>query len=191
MGEEVIRPIDEAAAKAIQSKAATNLFTMTAAGTQGRPFTVEAAMKTARGFHQAAGELEALHQQQTRGDLLGSVTIDQNYLDQLVGRIAATGVLEALALELALKARLRRLKIRVPNSHDHAKLYALLPEDERQKAEERWRCVRHPAMRATLAEALSFSADVFVKWRYMHEQGSVHASMGEMQRAFGIFADGL
>jgi hypothetical protein len=46
-------------------------------------------------------------------------------------------------------------------------------------------------MRATLAEALGFSAEVFKEWRYLHEYSSVQASMGEMQRAFRALAEGV
>src|SRR5262249_15383902 len=124
-------------------------------------FTLEAIMKTARGFHHAAAELEASNRQKIRP---GQVGIDLAYLEQLMGRSAGAVVLEALAVELVLRARLQRAGIsfaKLPDKHDHSALYALMPDLERQEADQRYQASRYRAMRATLAEALGFSALVF------------------------------
>ena len=108
------------------------------------------------------------------------------------GRVAGAIVLEALALEIVLKARLLRAEIPVPRTHDHSALYGLLPDAEKQEAEQRYQTAGWPPMRATtLAEALSASANVFVEWRYMHEHVSVQASTGEIRRAYAALADGM
>jgi hypothetical protein len=170
----------------------TNKITIVATGGQQGTVTAEAAMKTAWGYHYAAGELEALHQQQI-GTVPRGISLDQDILDRLVGRAAGAVVLEALALEIALKARLLRSGISfaaLRDKHDHSALYALVPDVEKPEAEQRYQSARHPAMRSTLAEALSFSAQVFKQWRYMHEHSSVQSSMGEMQRAFAALTHG-
>ena len=100
-------------------------------------------------------------------------------------------MLEALALEIVLKARLLRSGIAIPRTHDHASLYASLPDVEKQDVGQRYQSARHPAMGPTLADALAFRANVFAKWRYLHERGLVEASMGEMRRAFRALDDGL
>jgi hypothetical protein len=76
-------------------------------------------------------------------------------------------------------------------THNHSKLFAELREGDRKLAGQRYAARRLSAIRGTLDDVLAFGADVFVKWRYMHEQSSVTASMGEIQRAFGALADGL
>jgi hypothetical protein len=48
---------------------------------------------------------------------------------------------------------------------------------------------RARAMRATLAEALTASAQVFKQWHYMHEEYSAQAGIGEMRRAYAALAD--
>jgi hypothetical protein len=155
---------------------------------------VQGATKAARGFHHAAGELEAIHQQRIGAGILPEgVAFDEAHL-QLVGRMAGAVVLEAIAIELVLKARMKRARISfdsLRDKHDHSALYSL-PDLEKQEAEQQYQCIRHPSFRATtLAEALSFSAKVFVKFRYMHEEPSVEASLGEMQRTFNALAEGI
>jgi hypothetical protein len=193
-------------------------------------FTAEDAMKTARGYHFAAGELEAMHQQTRIGRsywvrivlmlsktsiglrlmrlVINGLNFARRFLfrpklinvEQLMGRVSGAVVLEALALELVLKARLKQsgIDFDVPLKgmarHDHAKLYALLPDSEKQAADQRYRSIPFPAMHSTLAEALDFSAQVFTEWRYMHEdqhRSGVQASMGDMQRAFRALAEGM
>jgi hypothetical protein len=155
-------------------------------------FTVEGAMKAARSFHHAAGKLEASWH---IGPVPEGVTLDQAFIEKLIGERAGAVVLEALALELVLKAILQRAGIsfaRLQDKHDHSALFALVPDAEKQEAEQRYQSVRHPAMKAaSLDQALSSSAQVFKQWRYMHEQNSVQASMGEMQRAFTALAHGM
>jgi hypothetical protein len=202
----------------------TNLHTVVATGGGKQTFTVEGAMKSARSFHHAAGELEAL-QRRKQSILPRRVTLsclvivnktsigrrlywlvsnglhfgrhllfgtNPPNLDQIVGRAAGAVVLEALALEIVLKARLLRAGITFPPAHDHSVLYGLLPDTEKQEAERRYQSAGWPPLRATtLAEALSASANVFVEWRYMHEHFSVQASTGEMRRAYAALADGM
>jgi len=204
----------------------TNLHTTVATGGGKQTFTVEGAMKSARGFHHAAGELEALQRRMIRKQsilprrvpicwlvIVNKTSIGRRlfwlvsnglYIGRhllfganppnphhVMGKAAGAVVLEALALEILLKARLLRAGIPVPRWHDHSALYGLLPDTERQEAEQRYQSAGWPPMRATLAEALSASANLFVEWRYMHEEISVEASLGEMQRAYAALADGM
>jgi hypothetical protein len=62
-----------------------------------QPFTAEAAMDTARGFYRTAALVEEIHMQQ--------MAVGHGAED-FIGRAASAIVLEALALELVLKARL-------------------------------------------------------------------------------------
>ena len=205
----------------------TNLHTMVATGGGKQSFTVEGAIKSAHGFHHAAGELEALQQRMVRKRsmllrpvplswlvILSKTSIGRRlvwmisnglYIGrhllfgsnppdpyQIVGRAAGVVVLEALALEIVLKARLLRAGITFPRTHDHSTLFGLLPDTEKQEAEQRYQSAGWPPLRATtLAEALSYSANVFVEWRFMHEHFSVQASTGEMRRAYTALADGM
>jgi hypothetical protein len=184
-------------------------------------------MKTARGFHHAAGELEAMQRRTPNRRsarvriaclvILSKTSIGRRLIgpvgnglyfahhflfrpkpinhEQLVGRAAGAVVLEALAVELVLKARLHRLGIRwarLVDKHDHSALYALLPDNEQHEADQRYQSIGQPAMHTTLAEALAFSAQAFKQWRYMHEQPSgVQASTGDMRRAFMALAEGM
>jgi hypothetical protein len=112
-----------------------------------------------------------------------------------MGRAAGMVVLEALAIELVLKARLLRagaLSKQLAREHDHAALYAELPDTEKQESQQRYQSGRNPFTREKLADALAFSAKKFNEWRYMHEEPKgVEASLGEMQRAFVALADGM
>ena len=99
--------------------------------------------------------------------------------------MAGVTVLEALALELVLKARLLQSGINPPKWHSHSDLFALLPETEQQVAGQIYQANRNSAMRETLAEVLNFSAKAFERWRYHNEQPA-EASLGEMQRAFDV-----
>jgi hypothetical protein len=142
-------------------------------------FTVDSIAKAARGFHIAAGKLEDIHRAERP-----RVPFELADLDGIIGTVVGATTLEALAIELVLKARLHQAGIAFPKTHNHADLFAALPLAARQAADQNYQAKRHPAMRATLAEVLNFSANAFEKWRYLHEQPFVEASMGEMQRAF-------
>jgi len=147
-------------------------------------------MKAARGFHETAALLEKIHKQ----DLISvpkGTTLDVDIISQIMGRITSATVLEALALELILKARLNLAGLAVKRTHNHATLFAKLPSSEREQARQLYQASRHPAMRATLEEALAYSGQVFEQWRYLHEHPQVEASMGEMQRAFEALAHGI
>ena len=93
--------------------------------------------------------------------------------------------MEALALELVLKARLLQSGIEPPKWHSHSDLFALLPDAEQHVAGQTYQANRHSAMRETLAEVLNFSAKAYERWRYHNEQPA-EASLGEMQRAFDV-----
>lgn len=151
-------------------------------------FNADGALQAARGFHETAALLEAVHRQEMRA--LPDV-FPVEALRQALGRIVSSAVLEALAVELVLKAKLARSAVDVPHTHDHAKLFAGLPPAEQASAAGRYRASRLSGMRATLQEALDYSASVFEMWRYSHEHQTVEASMGEMQRAFDALAHGL
>jgi hypothetical protein len=153
-----------------------------------QPFTAEAAVKAARGYAETATLLEKNYQEMTAG-LKNNITLE--IINQLMGRIASAIVLQALALELVLKARLVAEGLAVETTHNHAKLFAKLPASVQQEAGQRYQASRHPAMRASLKEALAYSAPVFEQWRYLHEHRQVEASLGEMQHAFVALAHGL
>jgi len=112
-------------------------------------------------------------------------------LTKLVGASAGAVVLQALALELILKVRLARCGKKPWSTHDHAALFAEIPEPERTAANGRYRSRRHPSMRETLQDAMAASAPLFEEWRYMHEHSQVTAPNTEMQCAFEALADGL
>ena len=141
-------------------------------------YAVDTAAQAARVFHIAANQLERL-----RGDAKPDANIDTACLDETLGITAGVTVLEALALELVLKARLLQSVINPPKWHSHSDLFALLPEAEQQVAGQIYQANRHSAMRETLAEVLDFTAKAYERWRYHNEQPA-EGSLGEMQRAF-------
>ena len=152
------------------------------------PFNAEAALRVACGHHRSAMMLEKIHEE----EILRKVeilTVDIVY--QRIGTVVSSTVLEALALELVLKVRLDLAQVGIQRTHNHAELFAKLPASEKQQAELRYQASRYPGMRATLEEALEYSAEIFEQWRYLHERPQVEASMGEMQRAFEALAHGL
>jgi HEPN domain-containing protein len=143
-------------------------------------YTVDRAAQAARVFHIAADRLERL-----RGATKPDANIDTAYLDETLGIVAGVTVLEALALELVLKARLLQSGINPPKWHSHSDLFALLPEADQKVAGQIYQANRHSAMRETLAEVLDFSAKAFERWHY-HSEQPAEASLGEMQRAFDV-----
>jgi HEPN domain len=147
--------------------------------------TVDGAAKAARIFHVAATQLEEL-----RSDTKPDANIDTASLDEMLGMLGGVTVLEALALELVLKARLLRSGIKPPKWHSHSDLFALLPEAEQQVAGQIYQTNRHSAMRDTLAEVLNFTAKAYERWRYHHERPA-EASWGEVQRAFDALVASL
>jgi hypothetical protein len=125
-----------------------------------QPFTAETAMKAARGFHATAALVEEIQIQQM-ADVKSVEIANRNF----IGRAASAFVLEALALELVLKARLVAEGLPVETTHDHAKLFAKLSASVQQEAGLRYQGSLHPTMQATLKEALAYSAPVFEQWR--------------------------
>lgn len=166
-------------------------------------YDANAALKAARGFHAAARQLEAAGKQlftRIRGGegvrpdphppgTVGT-PLEEDMLAQVLGAAAGEVVLEALALELLLKVRLTRAGIAVWATHNHSKLFGKLPALERTAAEQLYQARRHTSMRNTLNEVLAFSADQFVKWRYLYEEPSVTAANSEMQLAFEVLVNG-
>ena len=121
-------------------------------------YTVDRAANAARVFHNAANRLEKL-----RGDTKPDANSDTARLDETLGIMAGVTVLEALALELVLKARLLQSGIEPPKWHSHSDLFALLPEAQQQVAEQNYQANRHSAMRESLAEVLNLAHRYF-KW---------------------------
>ena len=150
-------------------------------------FDAKGALKAARGYHSTAMLLERIQQETIKQ----GATLTADTLNETMGRVLSSTVLEALALELVLKVKLDQAGIKIPRTHDQAALFAKLPAPEQQQAGRRYQTSRHPAMRATIEEVLAFSADAFERWRYSHEHQQVEASMGEMQRAFNALVHGL
>ncbi len=150
----------------------------------------EAALRAARGYHSTAALLERVHREE-QASLKEGVNSTVDMLHEMMSRVVSSTVLEASAVELVLKVRLSQAGIPIPKTHNHANLFDRLPLSERKESGQRYRASRHPAMRATIEEALAFSADVFERWRYIHEHKWVEASMGEMQRAFNALAHDL
>jgi hypothetical protein len=140
--------------------------------------TVDSVAKAARVFHIAADQLEKV-----RADTKRDADVDSADLDESIGMMAGAKVLEALALELVLKARLLRAGARPPKWRSHSDLFALLPAGEQQHAEQVFQANRHPTMRTTLAEVLDLSAKAFERWRF-HQEQPAEPSVGEMQGAF-------
>jgi hypothetical protein len=169
-----------------------------------QPFNADGALKTARAFHAAASQLEAagmqLHARIRRGEGLGPETpppgtvghpLQPEMLIQVMGAASGAVVLQTLALELVLKVRLARSGIEPWRTHNHTELFAKLPPVEKTAAETRYQARRHPSMKQSLGDVLAASAELFEKWRYMHEHPTVTSHDTEMQRAFEALADGL
>jgi hypothetical protein len=112
-------------------------------------------LKAARGFLEPARELEAIHRRETAPVPKG-IVLDSAWIDRVSGRIVSATVLEAVAVELALKARLTRAGVKPPNIHNHLKLFALLPQADRDEVEKEYQGRRHPMMRKTFACGLAY-----------------------------------
>lgn len=154
-------------------------------------FNVDEALKSAHGFHSTAVLLNEIyhHELASIGPLVGSHIELQN---KAISRAVSATVLQALALELILKVRLAMAQIHVPATHKHAELFAILPEQDRERADQLYRNCLRPFTRAvTIEEALAFSSDVLTVWRYSHEYEIVEASLDEMQCAFNALAHGV
>jgi hypothetical protein len=113
---------------------------------------------------------------------LGEVRADAD-LNETLGVMAGATILEALALEIVLKARLLRAGVKPPKWHSHSDLFALLPAVEQQDADQNYQANRPASMRATLTAVLDFSANAFERWRH-HNEPPTGASLDEMQLAF-------
>jgi HEPN domain len=117
--------------------------------------TFEVVLRSARGFLEAARLLETTHRHEAANL---PVALDDAWLCRSLGMLTSATVLEALAVEQALKALLIRAQIAPTKTHDHRRLFDSLPQQIRQQAENEYHSRRHPMMRQTLPEALDFSA---------------------------------
>jgi hypothetical protein len=144
-----------------------------------------AVAKHARGMHAVARQTDQSYQQ-SPSRVVGRGTQPDHVMDQIVGQATAVAILDALALELMLKARLYLADRPVKNTHDHGKLFADLPNNEKADLEKKYASQRHSSMASTLQEALSRSGAVFVEWRYMYEHPQVTAHNTEMEVAFDV-----
>jgi hypothetical protein len=71
-------------------------------------------------------------------------------IDTFTGTAARAVVLEALALELILKARLLKAAMPLKYTHNHIDLFAKLPQSERTADEEEFRALLNiPMVRTT------------------------------------------
>jgi hypothetical protein len=135
--------------------------------------TIQKAAATARVFDSAAKQV-------------AEVQADED-LHESLGVMAGATIVEALALELVLKARLLRAGIDPPKWHSHSDLFALLPAAEQHDADQNYQANRLVAMRGTLTAVLDFSANAFERWRHHNEQPT-GASLDEMRLAFKSLA---
>jgi hypothetical protein len=122
-----------------------------------------------------------------------SVNIPLDLMWERIGCAASAVVLEALAVEIALKARLKQAGQNVPDEHDHSKLFPLLPQKERADIQSRYEGRRSKGLMAdTVDEVFKVSGKTFVSWRYMYEQSDgVTARVGEMRCVFEALAETL
>jgi hypothetical protein len=158
-------------------------------------FEASNAMDTARSYHAAAHLLEQ-HAAQTIAHLnVPGIPLTLERVNQIGGEKAVPVVLHALALEIVLKVRLHLAKVpfkQFGRKHNHAELFAMLPEKEKQVLARRYAERRNHMFRSPiLLEALQWSGDAFIKWRYRYEWSSVDASVGEMLLAYDILQEGL
>jgi hypothetical protein len=109
------------------------------------------------------------------------------------GESAVPVVLLALAIEIMLKIRINLATGEsVFRDHNHAKLFALLPDAERIMLEDRYKNNRKfPFTSTTLKDALEWSGNAFEKWRYRYEWNAVSVSQGEMVLAYNVLEEGL
>lgn len=77
--------------------------------------------------------------------------------------------MQAFALECALKGIYQALNQEFPRKHDLSALHANLPEEIKQKMEDRWKGWHFKeAHGTTLAEFVEQHKDDFVEWRYLN-----------------------
>lgn len=146
-------------------------------------FSYEAALQLARGYNMTAKHLELVHQAEVKARKVRPIV-------ETIGWVASTTVLQALALELLLKALVHRAGVGVPPTHHLVELFQLLPQGQRDAADARYAARGALTERKTLAEVLAYCDDAFATWRYLHEKPSVECSMGEMMRAFAVLQEG-
>lgn len=84
----------------------------------------------------------------------------------------------ALALELALKARLELEGKEAPRAHSAAKLFGLLSKEAQDEIMATLKCSGAPMTRAALDVVLAEFEGTWEGWRYMHE----HTGPGETVR---------
>ncbi len=129
----------------------------------------EAALRAERGYHSTAALLERVHREE-QASLKEGVNSTVDMLHEMMSRVVSSTVLEALAVELVLKVRLSQAGIPIPKTHNHANLFDRLPLSERKESGQRYRASRHPAMRATIEEALERFP---IRWNHLIEKESL------------------
>ncbi|HEY3798367.1 MAG TPA: hypothetical protein VGL58_08435 [Caulobacteraceae bacterium] len=146
-------------------------------------------LATADGHFLAADELFGAHRRMVALQL--NTSGDIAFVTRLNALTASAFVLQAIALELGLKARLLKAGVSPGNVHHHRKLFDKLPESDRavliEAYNERW--VANPVR--PLPDALDMSANIFVQWRYRHEHFALTANGGEMRFAFEVVTKAL
>jgi hypothetical protein len=154
-------------------------------------FNAVSAMQTARSYHVAAHVLEEHAARSVALAIVPGTNLTAERVQEMAGEKAVPVVLHALAVEIVLKVRLNRAK-RPYIGHNHAKLFAKVPEEEKQMLAERYATRRNPMFRSvTLEEALKWSGDAFEEWRYRYEWPHLDASVGEMVLVYKILQEGL
>ncbi len=155
-------------------------------------FNADTATQTACSFHAAANFLEERAAQTVARLRLPGTNLTSEHVQRIVGEMAVPVVLHALAVEVLLKVRLHLAKVPFGRKHNHADLFAMLPDREKKLLAERYAKRRNPMFRsATLEEALKWSGDAFVKWRYYYEWQSVDTSVGEMLLSYEVLLEGF
>ena len=181
-------------------------------------FDADSALRVARGYHASAGYLENAasqlqNQAQSAGDMVNQtppthvtvattqlviagkvvIGIPTHLMWDHLGYATSAVVLEALALEIALKARLKHAGQDVPDEHDHSKLFSQLPQNERTDIQSRYQGRRLNGLMAdTIEDVFSESGKTLTNWRYVYERSEgVTARVGAMRYAFEALVDSL
>jgi capsular polysaccharide biosynthesis protein len=133
-----------------------------------KSFNHDLAASTARGFHVVGNDLVQV--------LLHPMASHSIPPEVAFGRMAASAVLQALAIEIVLKAIAQKVGKPVIKAHNHVKLFAALPTDIQAACRARYQARTEAAtvtdkasLLADLDRVLAVSATVFLDWRYLYE----------------------
>jgi capsular polysaccharide biosynthesis protein len=147
------------------------------------------AASTARGFHVVGNDLiQVLLQPMASQSIPSEVAF---------GRVAASAVLQALAIEIVLKAIAQKVGKPVINAHNHVTLLAALPADIQAACRAHYQARLEAAtvtdkasLIADLDGVLAVSATVFVEWRYLYEaDGGLSYKNRDIWLAFEALAE--